>query len=148
MEINVGAWAYFTPSGSSWLAYFNNMAAETTSYSGGLIRVYSPIMGIGSGVKVTLSITNAQMTMGSSTSNASLVHRLSTGTAKQTYTKYLVPLNANFATGTSYLSFISSAQQQYSILKVSLTLSGTLTSSDTVKVIFTTHSNVLSHMQF
>jgi hypothetical protein len=110
MYINVGTWSYFTPSGSVWLSYFNDMAAEKTTYSGGIIQIYSPILGIGNGTKVTIIIRNISMAMGtsSSTSNVSLIHKLATGSAKYTYTKYLVHLNPNFVTGTPYLSFISS----------------------------------------
>lgn len=148
MEINVGAWSYFTPSGGNWLAYFNELAAEKTVYSAGLIQIYSPILGIGLGTTITLTITGASMMLASNSNNASLVHKLATGATKQTYTKYLVPLNFPFVVNTPTLYFISTTEGQYSIFKASLALRTTLTPADTVKVIFTTHSDPLNSSQF
>lgn len=151
MEVDTGAWGgYFAPqTAARWDAFYNDMAAEKALLNGSKIQVWAPILGVGTGTTVTLSIRGVPMKLGNGSGQATLPHKRSDGSIVASYTNYLIPLNGNLVSSTPSLYFVSSARGEPSIFKALLPLSTTLSpSTDTLKISFNTHSNYLSSSQF
>jgi hypothetical protein len=150
LEVDTAAWSgYFIPQAATrWDAFLNDMAAEKTFKNGSKIQVFSPILGVGNGVTITLIIRGVSMKMGNSNAQATIAHKNSAGNIVRNYTNYLIPINSPLLSTSPSHYFVSTASGQPSIFKSTLSFVNTLTVNDTLQIYFNTHSNYLSSSLF